>query len=248
MILNMGIIQLQDLKDYWSTHHTTNLSFFRSVFSGDRFLQIFGALYVGDPDSTTKKGKIQPLIDRLCAAFEAAHTPDRHVAIDESVISFKGRVSFRQYLKGKPHPWGIKAYVLCESKSGYLQRACIYYGRETELIDRDDLGQTPRVVLTLVEQLHHKGYDLYVDRYYTSPTLAAELTKVGITVTGTLQSNRKGVPTTIKRGRKEPVGTVSAFRSEDGSGDILVLTWMDKRKIIMLSTKHKVGMVLVRTR
>ena len=131
VILNMGIIQLQDLKDYWSTHHTTNLSFFRLVFSRDSFLQIFGALYVGDPDSTTKKGKIQPLIDRLCAAFEAAHTPDGLVAIDESVI-FKDRVSFRQYLKGKPHPWGIKAYVLCESKSGYLQRACIYYGGERQ--------------------------------------------------------------------------------------------------------------------
>ena len=138
--------------------------------------------------------------------------------------------------------------MLCESKSGYLQRACIYYGRETELINREDLGQTPRVVLTLVEQLHHKGYDLYVDCYYTSPTLAAELAKVGITVTGTLQTNRKGVPTAVKQGRKQPVGTVCAFRSQDGSGDILVLTWMDKRKIVMLSTKHKVGMVLVRTR
>ena len=160
------------------------------------------------------------------------------------MISFKGRVSFRQYLKGKPHPWGIKAYVLCESKSGYLQDACTYYGWETELIDRDDLAQTPRVVLTLVEQLHHKGYDLYVDHYYTSPILVAEL----VTVTGTLQSNRKGVPTAIKQGCKEPVGTVSAFRSKDGSRDILVLIWMDKRNIIMLSTKHEVGMVLVRTR
>ena len=115
--------------------------------------------------------------------------------------------------------------MLCESKSGYLQRACIYYGRETELINREDLGQTPRVVL---EQLHHKGYDLYVDRYYTSPMLAAELAKVGITVTGTLQTNRKGVPTAVKQGCKQSVGTVCAFQSQDGSGDILVLTWMDK--------------------
>lgn len=127
-------------------------------------------------------------------------------------------------------------------------KVCVYYGRETELIDRDDLGQTPRVVLTLVQGLHNKGYDLYVDRYYTSPLLATELQKVGITVTGTMQTNRKGVPTAVKRGRKEPVGTVHAFRSDDGTGDILVLTWMDKRKIVMLSTKHKVGMVLVKTR
>ena len=104
VILNMGIIQLKDLKDYWSTHYTTNLSFFRSIFPRDCFFQIFGALYIGDPDSTTKKGKIHPFIDRLSAAFEAAHTPDRHIAIDESVISFKGLGSFRQYLKGKPHP------------------------------------------------------------------------------------------------------------------------------------------------
>ena len=91
----------------------------------------------------------------------------------------------------------------------------------------------------------HKGYDLYVDHYYTSPTLAAELTKVGITVTGTLQTR---VPTAVEQGCKQPVGTVSAFQSQDSSGDILVLTWMDKRKIVTLFTKHKVGMVLMRTR
>ena len=32
-----------------------------------------------------------------------------------------------------------------------------------------------------------------MDCYYTSPTLAVELTKAGITVTGTLQTNRNGV-------------------------------------------------------
>ena len=42
---------------------------------------------------------------------------------------------------------------------------------------------TVRVVQTLVEPFHNKGYDLYVDRFYTSPLLASELSKVGITVT-----------------------------------------------------------------
>ena len=31
LILTMGIIQLPDIKDYWSTHQTLNLSFFRYV-------------------------------------------------------------------------------------------------------------------------------------------------------------------------------------------------------------------------
>ena len=99
-----------------------------------------------------------PFLDHLYVAFNAAHTPDRHIALDESVILLKGQVSFCHYLKGKPHPWGIKAYVLSEIKSGYLQGVC--YGRETQLIGREDLSQTPRVVLMLVEGLHSKRCDL----------------------------------------------------------------------------------------
>ena len=152
VILNMGIIQLTNLKDYWSTDDTTDFPFFRSVFSRDHFFQIFGMLYVGDPDGSTRLDKIQPFIDRLCPVFESVFTPSQQIAIDESVISFKGRVSFRQYLKGKPHPWGMKAFVLSDSKTGYLQRVCVYYGKDTQLIDNDQ-PHTVRVVQTLVEPL-----------------------------------------------------------------------------------------------
>ena len=50
-----------------------------------------------------------------------------------------------------------------------------------------------------------------------STTLATELSNVGISVTDTIQTNRKGVPTAVKKGHK-----VRAYRSEDGKGDILV--------------------------
>ena len=111
-----------------------------------------------------------------------------------------------------------------------------------------DQTYNSRVVLTLVEPLHNKGYNLYVDRFYSSPVLVSELSKVGITVTGTVQSNRKGLPSVAKSSRKESEGTVKAFLSDDSKGDVLVLTWTDKRKIIMLSTKHSVSMVQVQTR
>ena len=244
VILNMGIVQLNNLKDYWSTDETTNFPFFRSLFRRDRFFQIIGMLYVGDPDSTNKRGKIQPLLDLLCPLFETSFTPSKQIAIDESVITFKGRVSFRQYLKGKPHPWGIKAFVLSDSKTGYLQRVCVYYGKETQLIDSDH-PHTVRVVQTLVEPFHNKGYDLYVDRFYSSPLLATELSKVGVTVTGTVQSNRRGLPKDITTKRKkEPRGMVRAARS----GDMIVLSWQDKRKVLMLSTKHDASTVQIRTR
>ena len=140
VILNMGIIQLSNPKDYWATDYTTNLPFFRSVFSRDWFFQIFGALHVGDLEGTTKRSKIQPLLDKLRRTIETAYTPGQQIALDESVISFCGRVSFLQYLKGKPNPWGIKAFALADSKSGY--KICIYYGKESQLIDRPELPHT----------------------------------------------------------------------------------------------------------
>ena len=42
VIIQMGLVQLSDIKDYWSTHVTLNFSFFRSVFSVTGFFKYFG--------------------------------------------------------------------------------------------------------------------------------------------------------------------------------------------------------------
>ncbi len=60
--LNMGIIQLTDIKDYWLFNDSTNIPFFRSVFPRDKFLQIFGMLHVGKIGGSTKHEKIQPFL------------------------------------------------------------------------------------------------------------------------------------------------------------------------------------------
>ena len=182
LILNMGLDQRTDLKDYWSTLDSDDTPFYRSVMSRDRFFQIFGMLHVGERKGE-KKAKIQPLLDVLLPLFRLYYVPHQAIAVDESVISFKGRVGFKQYLKGKPHPWGIKAFVLADSTNGYLYNLCIYYGKDTQLV-RPDLPHTVRVVLTLIDGLQGKGYDLYVDRFYSSPLLAEEITTQGISITG----------------------------------------------------------------
>ena len=150
--LNMVIVQLPSIKECWSTHECINIPFFRSVMSRDRFKQILGVLHVGS-DGTTRKGKVQPFIDLLIPKFSQAFTPAQHIAVDEAMISFRGKASFKQYVRGKPHPWGIKAYVLSESATGYLHQVLIYYGKETELIQTIDAPVTAKVVLTLAEPL-----------------------------------------------------------------------------------------------
>ena len=58
LILQMGLTQLSDIKDYWSTHVTLNLPFFRTVFSRDRFFQIFWMLHVGETPSQAKSSHL----------------------------------------------------------------------------------------------------------------------------------------------------------------------------------------------
>ena len=67
---------------------------------------------MGDINHTTKKNEIKPFLDLLSPIIRQNYVLGQLIAVDESVISFKGRVSFRQYLKGKPNPWGIKACTI----------------------------------------------------------------------------------------------------------------------------------------
>ena len=122
------------------------------------------------------------------------------------------------------HTSGVSKRLYFQTAKQDTFSGCLYYGKETQLVE-NDLPDTIRVVQTLVELFHNKGYDLYVDLFYTSPLLPSELTKVGITVTGTLQSNQKGMPKDITSKRKrEPRGNIRAARS----GNILALSWLNK--------------------
>ena len=237
---NMGIVQLPSIKEYWSTNECINIPFFRSVMSRDRFEQILGVLHVGS-DGTTRKGKVQPFIDLLVPKFSQAYTPAQHIAVDEAMISFRGRASFKQYVRGKPHPWGIKAYVLSESATGYLHQVVIYYGRETELIQCPGASVTVKIVITLAEPLKSLGYSLYCDRFYSSPDLATRLLEQDTTFTGTVMANRRGLPAAVKSKRKEARGNIKSYQR----GQMMVLQWQDKRKIVMLSTKHTNDTILV---
>ena len=126
LILNMGLDQRTDLKDYRCTLNSDNSPFYRSVLSRDRFFQIFGMLHVGELNGKKK----EPLIDVLLPLYQQYYVPNQAIAVNESDISFKGRVGFKQYLKGKPHPWGIKAFALADSTNGYLYNVVIYYGKD----------------------------------------------------------------------------------------------------------------------
>lgn len=54
---------------------------------------------------------------------QEVYKPTRQLAIDETLIKFKGKVHFGQFLLIKPGRFGIKAFTLAESTSGYLLKS-----------------------------------------------------------------------------------------------------------------------------
>ncbi|KAG8236759.1 hypothetical protein J437_LFUL015824, partial [Ladona fulva] len=85
--------------------------------------------------------------------FRELYTPERDITIDKSLLLYKGRLGWHQYMPQKRARFGIKTFMLCESKSGYVWSMGTIRGKESE-----KLSMSTQVVKSLMEPLLDKGY------------------------------------------------------------------------------------------
>ena len=100
----MGVVVKKSMKDYWSKRAATKTPFFPEVFSRKRFLQILRALHFVDNSSvppgprSDRLWKIRPAFDFLVDRFSSIFMPGKNLCIDESLLLWKGRLFFKQYI------------------------------------------------------------------------------------------------------------------------------------------------------
>lgn len=75
--------------------------------------------------------KVRPIFDAVKNRCQQLLV-EEFVSIDEQMVPFIGKLHVKQYIKGKPTPYGIKIYSLC-GKSGILYDVIINQGENTEL-------------------------------------------------------------------------------------------------------------------
>ncbi|XP_054715386.1 piggyBac transposable element-derived protein 4-like [Uloborus diversus] len=176
-----------------------------------------------------------PLIE---SPFFRCYNLERDICIDESLLLYKGRLAWKQYMPKKRARFGIKFFMLCESSSGYIANAIIYIGKDTDFdTTYMNYGFSTKCVMTLMETLLNKGHCLIMDNFYNSPELTELLIQNKTDVYGTLRCNRKDLPTGFKS-EKIRENDVIAYQK----GKMLVLKWMDKRAVSMISTIHSAQM------
>ena len=252
--LNMEIIELPEIEDYWKTSWSSEVPFFTSVMRRDRFEQIFWLLHTSHAEegqSERRIDKVKSLIDILIPNFQSSYKPSRDVAVDETMVGFRGCFGAKQYMPNKPVKYGIKAFTMADSKNGYVLNVLSYTGRDTlqeASTEYVDLPQPVRIVLHLIELYLDKGHHVFTDRYYTSIPLAQALTDHSTSFTGTSMRNHVELPDPI---RLTPTrltdNEVKAFRADR----LLALEWRaakKKKSLIMISTESSSNMVQVQSR
>ena len=232
LCLQMGVVKLPSLRDYWSTRFALGSNAIAGkVMSRKRFEKLMNSLHFADNHNSDgdKLYKIKKLLQLFNDSCEKSYHPGKTIAIDESMVPFRGRIGFRQYIPSKKHKYGIKLFKLC-CKGGYTWRTKIYAGKEPF----HDGPVADSVVLELMKGLLDKGRQLCTDNWYSSVGLAKKLLQRSTNLIGTLRKNRKGTPTEVK-GRKLKRGEIYFRQNRSG---ILVLKWRDKRDLLMISTTH----------
>ncbi|KAF2886413.1 hypothetical protein ILUMI_19761, partial [Ignelater luminosus] len=162
--------------------------------------------------------KVRTLIEMLVQRYKEIMKPDRRIAVDESMVPFRGRLKFRQYLPLKKHK---------ENRNW-----------------RKDLAT--HVVLNLLKNYLDSGRILISDNFYTNIPLAHELLRRKTHSLGTIRKYRKGIPkeivtTKLNKGEvtgKEDEKGVMIARWKD-KRDVLILSTHHTLEIVNTGKKNR---------
>ena len=134
-----------------------------------------------------KLAPIRSVYERFVTACEDNYTPGIGCTVDESLLGFRGRCSFKQYIPNKPSKYRIKVYVLADSQSFYLISFKIYAGASTHI---PGLPVPMQAVLDLINPISGTNRNITTDDYYTSISLGNELKSNQLTLVGTIKKNK----------------------------------------------------------
>ena len=123
--------------------------------------------YNANDPNRDKLYKVWGVVEFLVDQFKNIYMPTQHISIDEELLLWKGRLSFKQYIPSKRSRYGVKLFSLCED-SGYLWSSFVYLGKnpgnDNENLElKNRIGKTGVIAVSLAMDLFRLDYKLYVD-------------------------------------------------------------------------------------
>lgn len=248
LLMVMGITHIPRYPMYWRKDIQVYgpPCFCKEVMSRDRFLSIMKFLRFSSAQQVRKdkpSTRIEPYLEMLRERCQWVMRPGKNFAVDEALILWKGRLSFRQFIKTKRSRFGIKAFMLCPSDktwNGYSWNFVIYYGKDSFTPDEplaSALSLSERIVVYIMKDLIDEGRQVFTDNWYTSLRLAEYLLTRKTLITGVVRAGR-GPP-------KELVDQPLSKRQScfARKGNTLIVKYQDRSQVTVLTTKYEANMV-----
>lgn len=230
LLMHMGNIKMPKIQDYWRKDKLFKTCF-GSYMARDKFLLILRCLHFVKTNSNDKDRlqKIRHIIDYFNNKMLNIYNAGKELSLDEAMVLWRGRLSFRQYIKGKRHKYGIKLYILTEP-NGFMLKFAVYAGSLDMLAGE---GHAAKVVMHLMREKMERGHSLFMDNFYNSVDLAIDLLEKKTYTTGTLRADRKRNPKTVTQAKIKKGETVAKYHK-----GVMCGKWRDKRTVVYLSTQY----------
>ena len=115
LIILFGIFKLPQL--YWSPNQVFSAPMIPKFMLIRQFCQINSFFHAFNYNSLSVKNedrliKMRHVVDFFLRKFKEVYTPDKHFSLDDGILAYKGKLSFKVYNKDKPSKYGIKLYIL----------------------------------------------------------------------------------------------------------------------------------------
>tara|TARA_R110002050_G_C8924319_1_gene511616 strand:- start:73 stop:2166 length:2094 start_codon:yes stop_codon:yes gene_type:complete len=242
----MSIVRLPALKMYWERDIFRQDSV-ANIISYNLFRLMISAFHVENVDSgagcasenkrRTMKDpawRVRWLYDHYNKLWAACVIVHCFLALDEAIIPTKIRHALLQYIKGKPHKFGFKLYLLADPVLKFCIRAVLHDGKfckKHEIVDR-----------VVIAKFRIPGLCLVMDNYYWTMSSMCLVHSWGLHLLGTVIKNRipkkAGQEWIVKHSNKER-GRMAAQEFVNGSGvctGIKAVSCSDKRVVTMVTT------------
>ena len=115
LVILMGIAHKPSIPMYWSTDALYNTSIFSQCMKRTRFQLILKFLHFNNNDNYDRQDddrdrlhKLRPFLELVRERCKKVYSPGKELSVDDSLILFKGRLAFKQFIRTKRARFGIK--------------------------------------------------------------------------------------------------------------------------------------------
>ncbi|KAG0714772.1 PiggyBac transposable element-derived protein 3 [Chionoecetes opilio] len=135
---------------------------------------------------TDKLAPIRSVLDMFIGSCEKHLIPHEYITVDEQMLAYRGKCSFRMFIPNKPAKYGLKLVLANDVTTNYLLTGIPYLGKQgTHARVGENLGHT--FTRDLTRPYHHTNRNVTVDNWFTSVPLIQDLLhNCGMTLVGTV--------------------------------------------------------------